>query len=145
MKRSLLSFLFLFISAFLWPGFSAEIVAQITKGKVYTVVEQDPEFPGGTVALSRYLAENIRVPGALVRKNYNAGPIATKFIIDELGYVHDPRIVAQPVEGKMRKGMEAFMANIIVAVEKMPRWTPGRVAGKPVTVFYTLPVEVNMH
>ena len=144
MKRSLLSFLFLFIGAFLWPGFSTEIVAQITKGKVYTVVEQEPEFPGGTVALSRYLAENIRVPGALVRKNYNAGPIAAKFIIDELGYVHDPRIVAQPIEGKMRKGMEAFMANIIVAVEKMPRWTPGRVAGKPVPVFYTLPVEVNM-
>ncbi|WP_020606849.1 hypothetical protein [Spirosoma spitsbergense] len=144
MKRSLLSFLFLLVGSFLWPGFSPDIVAQITKGKVYTVVEQEPEFPGGTVALSRYLAENIRVPGALVRKNYNAGPIAAKFIIDELGYVHDPRIVAQPIEGKMRKGMEAFMANIIVAVEKMPRWTPGRVAGKPVPVFYTLPVEVNM-
>jgi protein TonB len=144
MKRSLLSFLFLFLGACLGPVFSTEAVAQKIIGKVYTVAEQEPEFPGGTVALSRYLAENIRVPGALVRKNYNAGPIAAKFIIDELGYVHEPRIVAQPIEGKMRKGMEAFMANIIVAVEKMPRWTPGRVAGKPVPVFYTLPVEVNM-
>lgn len=143
MKRFLLSSL-LFIGVLLLPGTSTETVAQTIKGKVYTVAEQEPEFPGGTIALGRYLAENIRVPGALVRKNYNAGPIAAKFIIDELGYVHDPRIVAKPTEGKMRKGMEAFMANIIVAVEKMPRWTPGRVAGKPVPVFYTLPVEVNM-
>ena len=144
MKRSFVSFLFPLLGLFLWSGISIETIAQITKGKVYIVAEEEPEFPGGTIALSRYLAKNIRVPSSLVRKNYNAGPIAAKFIIDELGYVHDPRIVAQPVEGKMRKGMEAFMANIIVAVEKMPRWTPGRVAGKPVPVFYTLPVEVNM-
>lgn len=144
MKRFALSFLLLFTGVYLCAGISTETVAQVTKGKIYTIAEQEPEFPGGTVALSRYLAENIRVPGALVRRNHNAGPIAAKFIIDELGYVHDPRIVAKPTEGRMRKGMEAFMANIIVAVEKMPRWTPGRVAGKPVPVFYTLPVEVNM-
>ncbi len=144
MKRPLLSCLFLLTSLLLWSGCDTDLFAQITKGKIYTVAEQEPEFPGGTIALSRYLAENIRVPGSLVRKNYNAGPIAAKFIIDELGYVHDPRIVAQPTEGKMRKGMDTFMANIIVAVEKMPRWTPGRVAGKAVPVFYTLPVEVNM-
>lgn len=144
MKCSLPSCFLLLTGLLLWFGGNAELAAQTTRGKVYTVVEQEPEFPGGTVALSRYLADNIRVPGALVRKNYNSGPIAAKFIIDELGYVHEPRIVAQPVEGKMRKGMDAFMANIIIAVEKMPRWAPGKVAGKPVPVFYTLPVEVNM-
>ncbi|WP_155297371.1 energy transducer TonB [Spirosoma aerolatum] len=112
--------------------------------KVYTVAEQQPEFPGGTVALSRYLAENIVVPNALVRKRYDTGPVAAKFIIDELGYIHDVRIQVKPLDKKGRKGMEAFMANIIAAVEKMPRWTPGEVGGRPVPVYYTLPIEITM-
>ena len=112
--------------------------------KVYTVAEREPEFPGGTVALSRYLAENIVVPNALVRKRYDTGPVAAKFIIDELGYIHDIRVQTKPLDKKGRKGMEAFMANIIAAVEKMPRWTPGEVGGRPVPVYFTLPIEITM-
>ena len=112
--------------------------------KVYTVAEVQPEYPGGTVALSRYLAETIKIPGVLVRNHYNTGPVAAKFIIDELGYIHDIRIQTKPLDKKMRKGMQAFMANIIASVEKMPRWTPGKVGGQPVPVFYTLPIEVSM-
>ena len=112
--------------------------------KVYTVAERQPEFPGGKAALSLYLAENIKVPGLLVRKNYSTGQIAAKFIVDELGYVHDVRVVTKPLDKKTRKGMEGFMTSIIAAVEKMPRWEPGEVGGKRVPVFYTLPIEVNM-
>ncbi|GAB2571020.1 energy transducer TonB [Spirosoma areae] len=118
--------------------------AQSTSRKVYTVVEQDPEFPGGKAALSRYLAENIQVTGSMIRKNYNAGPIAAKFIIDELGYIHDVRVTTKPLDKKTFKRLEGFMATIIAAIEKMPRWVPGEVGGKAVPVFYTLPIEVNI-
>lgn len=124
---------------------SSSTVAQSRSEKVYTVPERQPEFPGGKAALSLYLAENIQVPGALVRKNYNTGPVAAKFIIDELGYVHDVRITTKPLDKKVQKGMQVFMTNIIAAVEKMPRWEPGEVGGKRVSVFYTLPIEVNMN
>lgn len=119
-------------------------VAQSRPEKVYTVVERQPEFPGGAVALSRFLAENIKVPGSLARANYAPGPIAAKFIIDELGYIHDVRITTKPLDRKTKKNMQGLMTNIILAVEKMPRWEPGEVAGKRVPVFYTLPIEVNM-
>ncbi len=124
---------------------SSGAVAQSRSEKVYTVPERQPEFPGGKAALSLYLAENIKIPGALVRKNYNTGPVAAKFIVDELGYVHDVRITMKPLDKKIEKGMQAFMTNIIAAVEKMPRWEPGEVGGKHVSVFYTLPIEVNMN
>ncbi|GAB3707009.1 hypothetical protein GCM10027592_40760 [Spirosoma flavus] len=124
--------------------YSPKAFAQIDNRKVYTVVERQPEFPGGSVALSRYLAATIKVPNSLVRKNNNTGPVAAKFIIDELGYVHDVRVTTKPLDKKAKKGMEAFMANIIAAVEQMPRWEPGQVDGKHVAVFYTLPIEVNM-
>jgi protein TonB len=89
------------------------------------------------------------VPGSLGRRNYNLGPISAKFIIDEIGYVHDVRITTKPFtksiqDKKTQKDIEGLMTNIILAVEKMPRWEPGEVGGKRVPVFYTLPIEVNI-
>ena len=139
MKRFLVSLLFLTASISGIPLFSSTALAQ----KVYTVAEQQPEYPGGTPALSRYLAATIRVPNGLARKNYNTGPVAARFIIDELGYVRDVRIVGKPLD-KRSRGMERYMVNIIEAVEKMPRWKPGEVGGRPVPVFYTLPIEINL-
>ena len=117
--------------------------AQSRTRMVYTVAEQQPEFPGGKAALSSYLAENIRVPSSLKLENDGTEPIAAKFIIDELGYVHDIRITTKPLDKKKQRSMRTFMTNIIAAIEKMPRWEPGEVGGKRVAVFYTLPIEVS--
>ena len=111
---------------------------------IYTVVERQPEFPGGKAALSAYLAANIRFPSALMRKNYNTGPVSAKFIVDKSGTVRDVRVTTKPLGKKLQKGMQEFMVTIIAAIEKMPRWRPGQVNGEPVSVFYTLPIEVNM-
>jgi len=122
-----------------------QVVAQSQREKIYTVVEKQPEFPGGKVALSRYLAENIKFPSSLMRKNYNTGPVAAKFIVGDDGTVRDVRVSTKPIEDKkMEKGMMDFMKTIIAAIEKMPRWRPGEVHGERVAVFYTLPIEVNM-
>ncbi|MFD2932285.1 energy transducer TonB [Spirosoma flavum] len=144
MKLPVASLLFLTAISFALLFSGSDAVAQSRSEKVYTVAEREPEFPGGKAALSHYLAENIRIPGSLVRRNYNTGPVAAKFIIDELGYVHDVRITTKPIDKKVQKGMQDFMTSIISVVEKMPRWQPGEVGGKRVSVFYTLPIEVNM-
>ncbi len=144
MKRSLSTLLLLSVTVISLLTPSSVAVAQSQTQKVYTIPERQPEFPGGKAALSRYLAETIRVPGSLARKNYDTGPVSAKFIIDEVGYVHDIRITTKPLDKKMQKGMQAFMTNIIAAIEKMPRWEPGQVDGKRVAVFYTLPIEVTM-
>ncbi|MCK8495707.1 energy transducer TonB [Spirosoma sp. RP8] len=119
-------------------------VAQGRNEPVFTVAEQQPEFPGGNTALSRYLAENIKFPNSLSRKNYNTGPVSAKFIIGKDGVVRDVRVTSKPLDKKTQKGMQDFMTTIISAIEKMPRWQPGEVNGKPVAVFYTLPIEVSM-
>ena len=118
--------------------------AQTRNELVYTVVEKQPEFPGGKAALSQYLAKNIRFPGSLTRKNHNTGPVAAKFIIDKAGVVRDVRVTTKPLNKGMQKGMQEFMTTIIAAIEKMPRWRPGQVNGQSVSVFYTLPIEVTM-
>ncbi len=123
---------------------SPSLLAQSRPELVYTTVERQPEFPGGKAALSRYLAQEIRFPSALMRKNYDTGPVAARFIIDKDGTVRDVRVTTKPLDKKMQKGMQEFMTTIITAVEKMPRWRPGEVNGQSVAVFYTLPIEVTM-
>ncbi|MFD2573702.1 energy transducer TonB [Spirosoma soli] len=118
--------------------------AQSRSELVYTTAEREPEFPGGKAALSQYLAQNIRYPNSLARKNYSTGPVAAKFIIDKDGSIRDVRITTKPLDKENRKGMQEFMTTIVAAIEKMPRWRPGEVGGQPVAVFYTLPVEVNV-
>ncbi|UFH55324.1 energy transducer TonB [Spirosoma sp. KNUC1025] len=125
-------------------AFCSPAIAQSRNQQIYTVAERQPEFPGGNSALSLYLAENIQVPSALIKKGPNIGSVSAKFIVDEFGYVHDPRVVTKPLDKTMEKGMHKYMVSIIAAVEKMPRWRPGEVDGKPVSVFYTLPIEVHM-
>lgn len=124
--------------------FVKDATAQTRNELVYSVVERQPEFPGGKAALSQYLANNIRFPSSLMRKNYNTGPVAAKFIIDKAGAVRDVRVTTKPLSKEMQKGMQEFMTTIIAAIEKMPRWRPGQVNGQSVAVFYTLPIEVTM-
>ncbi|MBC7569269.1 MAG: hypothetical protein H7319_05995 [Spirosoma sp.] len=125
-------------------GYIPDVVGQPVSGKVYSVVEKQPEFPGGKAGLSQYLAETIKFPGSLMRQRTDTGPIAAQFIIDQAGTVHDVRVTSKPLVGKARKGMEAFITTVITAVEKMPRWQPGEINDRPVAVFYTLPIEVNV-
>lgn len=146
MKRSTFILLYLMGVAcgLLAVSTTASAQTRTAKELVYTVAEREPEFPGGKAALSRYLAQNIRFPNSLTRQNYNTGPVAAKFIIDKDGTVRDVRVTTKPIDKKVEKGMQEFMATIIAAVEKMPRWRPGQVGGESVAVFYTLPIEVNM-
>jgi len=125
-------------------GYAPDVLGQSVSGKVYSVVEKQPEFPGGKAALSHYLAETIKFPGSLMRQHADTGPIAAQFIIDQTGAVHDVRVTTKPLTGKARKGMESFITTVIAAVEKMPNWQPGEIKNRPVSVFYTLPIEVNV-
>ena len=138
------AFLFLISLAITLLLSSASAPAQTNNELVYTVVEKQPEFPGGKAALSQYLATNIRFPSSLMRKNYNTGPVAAKFIIDKSGAVRDVRVTTKPLNKDMQKGMQEFMTTIIAAIEKMPPWRPGQVNGQSVSVFYTLPIEVTL-
>lgn len=144
MKRCASTWLLLVAIALFPLLFTTGAVAQTQNGKVYTVPERQPEFPGGKTALSTYLAETIRVPNSVAKKSYDTGPISARFIIDELGYVRDIRITMKPLDKKTLKSLEGFMTNIISAIEKMPRWEPGEVGGKHVAVFYTLPIEISL-
>ena len=103
--------------------------------KVFNSVEQMPEFPGGVVAMMRYLQENIKYPPEAAKNNIE-GRVIVQFVIDETGQVGDIKVV-RPVS-------EELDAEAVRVVKTFPKFEPGRQDGEAVSVFYTLPVMFKL-
>lgn len=101
--------------------------------KVYDVVEQMPEFPGGMKAMLDYLGANLKYPAG---QECAQGRVAVKFVINKDGSVGDTEII--------KSLGEAFDAEAVRVVKSMPRFTPGMLNGKPVAVYYVLPVNFKL-
>ena len=103
--------------------------------QIFTVVENDPEFPGGMEALYKYLRENIKYP-QLARDNNITGKVYVTFVVERDGSIANPRVLKDIGGGC---GAEA-----IRVVKAMPKWTPGKQRGKAVRVQFNLPVSFNL-
>ena len=103
--------------------------------KVYESVEQMPEFPGGVEGLMRYLQQNVQYPPTAIKNNVQ-GRVIVQFIIDETGQVGDVKVV--------RSVSEEVDAEAVRVIKSMPNFAPGYQDGKPVAVWYTLPVMFKL-
>ena len=103
--------------------------------QIFTVVENDPEFPGGMDALYKYLAQNIKYP-QLARDNNITGRVYVTFVVERDGSITGCRVLRDIGGGC---GQEA-----IRVVKSMPKWTPGKQRGKAVRVQFNLPVNFNL-
>lgn len=102
---------------------------------IFTVVEKDPEFPGGMDALYKYLAQNIKYP-TIARENGITGRVYVTFVVERDGSIANPRVLRDIGGGC---GAEA-----IRVVKSMPKWNPGKQSGKAVRVQFNLPVNFNL-
>lgn len=121
-----------------------EPVTRLNGEPVYDSVDRRPRFPGGGAALSQYLLKRIRIPNSLVRAQYDPGKVYVNFIVDRNGGIHDIRVEKPVVNKTIEKGMDEYVVTIVTAVEKMPNWIPGQLAGQPVAVLCRMPVQVSI-
>jgi protein TonB len=103
--------------------------------EIFTVVEQNPEFPDGQAALMKYLAANIKYP-TLARENNISGKVILQFVVDEDGGISDIK-AARGIGGGCDE-------EAIRVVKSMPKWKPGKQRGRPVKVRFTLPVSFKL-
>ena len=104
--------------------------------QVYQVVEQMPEFPGGSNGLMTYLRNSIIYPKEARDANIQ-GKCFVTFVVDSNGKIKDARV-------QKSSGNEALDKESVSVVESMPRWTPGKQNGKNVAVQYTLPIMFRL-
>jgi periplasmic protein TonB len=105
------------------------------QNKVFTFVEQMPEFPGGDAALLQFLQKNIHYPPA-ARENNVEGTVYITFVVDQNGNISDIKVLRDIGGGC---GDEA-----IRVVKAMPAWKPGRQNGNNVKVQFNLPIKFQL-
>ena len=98
---------------------------------VFTVVEQMPQFPGGEAALMKYLQSHINYPPMAAENNVQ-GKVVVQFVVDKTGRVGEVKVVRS-----VDKDLDREAARVC---KSLPKFTPGRQNGHPVSVWYTLPV-----
>lgn len=103
--------------------------------EIFTVVEQNPEYPGGMSAMYRYLGQNIIYPGKAQKDNIQ-GKVFVKFVVKADGTIDQIKIA---------KGVNSDLDNEAVrVVRNMPNWHPAMQNGKPVAVYYNLPINFRL-
>ena len=117
-------------------AFSLNVNAQEKKSDnsdvVFTVVENEAEFPGGVEAMNRFMAENIKYPTLAKQKNIE-GKVIISFIVEKNGTLSDIRTIKDIGEGCGDEGVRI--------VKLMPKWKPAKQKGQPVRQQFLLPIS----
>ena len=108
--------------------------AMMTDG-AYQVVDVMPEFPGGDEALLKYIADSTRYPKEAKEKGIQ-GKVIARFMIKKDGSVSNVSIP---------KGVNTLLDNEAIRVIKtLPSFTPGKLNGKKVPVWYMIPISYTL-
>jgi protein TonB len=106
------------------------------ESKIFIVVEEMPEFPGGTQALLEYIQKNSVYPAEALNNNVQ-GRVILKFVVNTDGSVDRIEVL---------KGIDPLLDNEAVRViSTLPKFKPGRQSGVPVQVWYSVPVLFQIH
>ena len=103
--------------------------------QIYTVVEEQPEFPGGYDSMMTFIRTHLRYP-VEAREQGIEGTVYASFIVDKEGAVSSVKII---------RGISPECDNAVKElVESSPNWKPGKQSGRPVSVRFVLPIKFRM-
>lgn len=105
------------------------------ENKVFTSVEQMPQYPGGDAALLADVAKNIRYP-SVAQENGIEGRVVVQFVVTKNGSVGEVKVV---------RGKDPDLDKEAKRVVKtLKKFTPGKMNGNAVNVWYTLPITFRL-
>jgi TonB family protein len=101
----------------------------------FVVVEEMPKFPGGDLALLKYIGENTNYP-EIAKENNIQGKVIIRFCVTEKGSISRISVL---------KGIDPELDDEAIRVVKtLPTFKPGRQGGKPVPVWYMVPITFSL-
>ncbi len=120
------------------PDNPAKEKMQPDKNGVYQIVEEMPRFPGDDKALMEYLQSNLQVPekykGDDAQYRLTEYRTFVRFVVTEDGLLSDINLI------KKTEGFKDLDDEALRVVKAMPKWNPGKMDGKPVKVYFNLPI-----
>jgi len=101
----------------------------------FVVVEEMPMFPGGESTLHTFINKNIKYPES-AKTNKIQGKVIVRFCVTSIGGV-DRISVLKGVNPEL----DAEAARV---VGSLPAFKPGKQGGKPVPVWYMVPIDFSL-
>lgn len=102
---------------------------------IFIAPEEMPEFPGGQLALLKFLSQNIKYP-AIAAETGIKGKVIVSFVVNKDGTVSGAKIL-RSVDASLDK-------EALRVVNSLPRWKPGKQGGKEVRVSYSVPINFTL-
>lgn len=109
---------------------------EVVEEEIFTVVEKEPEFPGGEEALYEYIGKNIVYPRQ-AREAGIEGVVVVEFVVEPSGKLSN--VVAR------RKVAPALDEEAVRVVKTLPAWSPGKQRGKAVRTLFRLPINFQLN
>ena len=104
--------------------------------RIYEVVEENAQFPGGDEACMKWLAEHLKYP-SICQEQGVQGRVFLKFVVNRDGSIVDVEVVRSP-DPNLSKEAERV-------VKLMPKWKPARQGNKTVRARFNLPVNFRLN
>lgn len=112
-----------------------EVQEDEPEAEPFVVVEEMPMFPGGDPALLVYIAEHTQYP-EVAKENNIQGKVIVRFCVTSKGGV-DKVSILKGVDPELDK-------EAIRVVQTLPAFKPGKQGGKPVPVWYMVPINFTL-
>ncbi len=109
-----------------------EVEEEEEESPVFYIVEEMPEFPGGELALRKFIASAIKYP-VIAQENGVQGKVYVSFVVGKDGRVTNARVI--------RSVDPALDQEALRVVNNLPLWKPGRQHGEPVRVSFSVPIS----
>lgn len=96
------------------------------------IIEQQATFPGGEAALLAYVNKNVKYPSIALEQELQ-GTVLVRFVVQKDGSVGDVKVLKSLSKECDREAIRV--------VKSLPRFTPARMQGRAVPVYFKLPIR----
>jgi protein TonB len=105
--------------------------------EIFTIVEENAEFPGGIAAMQKYMRDNTQYP-AMAREAGISGKAFLKFVVNENGEISNVEVL------KGVPGCPDCDREAVRVVKSMPKWKPAKMTGRSVKCYFNLPFSFKI-
>lgn len=103
--------------------------------EIFTSVEENPQFIGGQTEMYKYIGERMNYPSTAQRAGVQ-GKVFVKFVVKSTGDIGNIEVL---------KGIGfGCDEEAVRVISQMPKWQAGKQNGKPVNVYFTMPISFRL-
>lgn len=103
--------------------------------EIFVFVEDQASFPGGDEARMKFLQENIKYP-QMAKESGIQGTVYLKFVVEKNGKISNVQVLRGIGGGCDEEAIRVLKA--------MPKWQPAKQRGRPVRVWFNMPIKFTL-